>query len=155
MQQHESLSDASAVRTLGGYLASVSVGTLVFVILATSSRIRGFESAMGDTFGVKVSHLVIVTSVMFAIAWIVAIVATALPCAALTWIVRKNGVSHWLFYVLTGMVFGVLATLVCGGLFDHWYGDLQGEGLFTAAKFFVPAGAVAGTVFWSLAGRHY
>ena len=84
MQQDNSSPDRYVARTLAGYLASVTVGTLVFVLSAMLSRVTNFESATNNSLWVKMTHLTIMTTLMFAVSWFVAIAVTALPCAVLS-----------------------------------------------------------------------
>ncbi|MFL9870401.1 hypothetical protein [Paraburkholderia megapolitana] len=155
MQQHESIPDTFAARILGGYFVSVSVATIVFVLIATLSRVSGFESAINNTFSEKATDLATMTALIFFASWIVAFTVTALPCVALSWIARKYRINCWLFYTLAGIALAMLVSLLNFQVFDHWYGDPQGDGLFNFARVLVPAGAISGLAFWRVAGRHY
>lgn len=156
MQPHESIPDTFAARILGGYFVSVSAATLVFVLSLTMSRVSTFESAINKTFSEMATDLATTTALIFVVSWIVAFTLTVLPCAALSWIARKYRISCWLFYTLSGIALGMLAALLNFQVSDHWYGDPQGDGLFNfVGRILVPAGAIAGIVFWRIAGRHY
>ncbi|MFM0356188.1 hypothetical protein PQR37_03775 [Paraburkholderia nemoris] len=103
-------------------------------------------------------------SLLFVVSWMSAVAVTALPCAALAWAARTFKICNWLFYLLAGVAVGTLAVLAYVEFFNsfHWYTDAPDEtdstwlhGLLTVGRFLIPAGAVAGMLFWWVAGQHY
>jgi|GEM_PF-1810240 len=164
MQPEPSRQNVTAERVLAGYLASVTIGTLVFVLLAMLSRVASFESATNNSLATKAIHFVVMLVLMFAVSWMFAIGITALPCAALSLLARAFRIRNWIFYLLAGIALGMLAVRAHIEFFNsvHWYTDPPDEkdvtwlqGLFSVGRFLVPSGAVGGMLFWRIAGKHY
>lgn len=164
MQLGKARQEASTGRVLAGYLASVTIGTLVFVLSAMLSRVTGFESATNNSLGLKAAHFFIIFLLIYVLSWMFAVGVTALPCAALSWIARTFNIRSWLFYLLAGAAVGILAVLAYVEFFNsfHWYTDPPDEknstwlqDIFGVGRFLVPAGAAAGLFFWRVAGQHY
>ncbi|CAE6689204.1 hypothetical protein [Paraburkholderia nemoris] len=164
MQPDKALLEAATGRVVAGYLASVTIGTLVFALSAMLSKVTSFESATNNSLWLKTAHFSIMLALMFVVSWMSAVAVTALPCAALAWAARTFKICNWLFYLLAGVAVGTLAVLAYVEFFNsfHWYTDAPDEtdstwlhGLLTVGRFLIPAGAVAGMLFWWVAGQHY
>jgi hypothetical protein len=56
----------------------VTVGTLIFVVTATLSRVTNFESTKNFPLWQKAAHLLIMTDLLFALSWMVGLNAAAI-----------------------------------------------------------------------------
>jgi hypothetical protein len=164
MERDRSPMTPSTDRVIAGYIASVTVGALVFVFVATMSRITTFESATNFPLWQKAIHLLFMTGLMFVLSWMVAIAACAFPCCLLSFLARSLKIRNLIFYAIAGICVGLLMVGIFKGFFNsfHWYTDPPKEkeitwrdGILAIGRFLGPAGGVAGFTYWKIAGRHY
>jgi hypothetical protein len=162
MQLGDAQSEATGALILNGYFASLTVGTLVFVLSSMLSKIHNFESPANHSFWSTAGNFSMSFVLVFFASWIAAIVVTALPCAALSWITRKFQIRSWVFYLLAGIALGMLAVVAHVEFFNSfsWYTDPPDEtdltllqGLLIVGRFLMPAGAAAGVFFWWFTNR--
>lgn len=78
MEPETSIPIASGERIVAQFLVSVTVGTLVFVVTATLTRVTNFESTKNFPLWQKAAHLLIMTDLLFALSWMVGLNAAAI-----------------------------------------------------------------------------
>ncbi|WP_454689117.1 hypothetical protein [Achromobacter aloeverae] len=161
MRREKTFPSSPIERTAPSYLASVTVGTLTITIWIGLVAVPRVKTGMHNSLRIDSLGFI----VLFVAAWMSAIVVTALPCAGLSFLARKFRIRAWLLYFVAGIAISALAALACvhfltalpwlTGTPSRYVNADIAAALFKMWQGFLPAGAVAGLMFWRLAGRHY
>ncbi|WP_428524830.1 hypothetical protein [Roseibium sp.] len=125
-------------RIMKGYFCgcvTAAILLLIFLLLLSGYFSEATDRPAGSIFVVFMVTLVLV---FFAYA------LSILPVTLILITAEMFHIQHWIFYTLSGALIGFWITIVIDG---------QVYSLFDLASF-MSAGALAGLVYWHVAGRH-
>jgi hypothetical protein len=149
---------------VGGYIISITAGTLTFVIALTSSIAIHFGRSSTFPSWHRALDLLTLGSLEFVVCWLTAVVAAAPPCLFVATVAYVLKIRSWIFYLIAGVCVGILMDPMPLWVFDlfTWYTDPPGredaswlQGLIRVAPLLGPAGGIGGLTFWQVARRYY
>lgn len=103
MQQELSMQSASFLRGVTSYFASVTIGALAMIAIATLTRFTTLESAKNLSLQRNAFDFIIVTGLEFVLSWLIGLVVMVAPHALLSLLARTPNIHSWTLYMTGGI----------------------------------------------------